>query len=173
MDAAVSRKIKHAARHVVAARWVDTAPSEGGFGAGLAGSLGALGFGDPDDALAEGGLERLAAQVRVTHGDRALTAFELHVGLQLLTVTAARGGAERRVLLEMTASIAAAARSLELAGVSDAVEGVAEQLREDCTASATLERIATLDSAVDRALGIRDTLRHGRVPHLELSFAEA
>jgi len=172
MDPATSRKIKHVARHVVAARWsVDGAPGNL-LGATLGVALESLDLGDSADVVVEGGLERLAARVHVQFGDRALLAFQLHVGLQILVATAARGGAERLVLYQMVESVASAVESLELDGLHPAMESVYEQLREDWAGREIAARIDELDSAVDGALGIRDALRHGVAPDLGVTWAE-
>ncbi len=172
MDATTFRKIKHAARHAVAARWVVATPGVGPFGAGLAVAVESLGLGDPADVAAAGGLERLAAQIRVRHGDRALLVFQLQVGMQILTATVARGGAGRHALLEMARSVANAGAELGLSRIADAVEALYEQIRDNCVESRLAERVADLDAALDAALGIAEVLRHGSVSGLDVSYAE-
>ena len=166
MDRASFRKIKHAARHVVAARWIGQASD-----AGLKVSLQSLDLGRVE-AVDEDELERLAAQIRVNLGDRAVLVFQLQAGLQILIVTDARGGAERLVLHEMVRSVAETCGLLALDGCVDAIDAVYDQLREDSTDRALGARIATLDLTVDRALGIVDSLRHGAVAGLDSDYAQ-
>jgi hypothetical protein len=173
MDIRTSWHIRHAARHAMAARWHLLHSPTGVFGVGLAVSIAALGLGESEDVLSEGGLERLAAQVRVHHGDRALAAFQLHAALQILTSNVARGGASPPVLFELLDTVIDASESLHIDGVVGAIDALRDAIRDDASKSTLVERAAGTTSAVDRALGLVATLRDGQVEGLHISYPEA
>ena len=172
MDIATSRNIKHAARHVTAARWNGLPTPTGLRAVSIEVAIGSLGFLDSRDVLAPGGLDRLAAEVRVRHGEAALLVFQLYVSLQILITSVGRGGVERQTLFDVADTVDSAVEGLGLDGVDVAMEGIYQVLRDDHTDGALEDRIGRLSDAVDGALGLVPTLRHGGVPDLGVSYAE-
>ena len=133
----------------------------------------ALGLVEPEDVLAEGGLERLAAQIRIHHGEPAVAAFQLHAALHILTSHVERGGVAASVLFDLLDAISHAREALHLEGVLGAIDDLRDAIRDDGPATRLSEGVSVLTVAVDRALGLVASLRDGQVGRLPLSYPEA
>jgi len=173
MDITTFRKIRHAARHVTAVRWNGSSTPSPKFSVGLEVAVEALGLNVSTAVRSPEDLERLAATMRVRLGEPALRVFQLYVSLQILLGGVARGGVERLALFEMAQAISEAVTSMELDGVSAALEEVYDLLRDDPADGRLVERVEALIGAVDAALGLVPVLRHGAVDGLDMSYADA